>query len=45
MVYKDMIPVYAFLIKAKLRTMETLLEQYKIPVAEYLANEVESDQV
>ena len=38
-----MIPVYAFLIKAELRMMETLPEQYQIPVAEYLVDEVEGD--
>lgn len=41
MVYQYMVPVYAFLIKAELRTMETLPQLYQVPVAEYLANEVE----
>lgn len=42
MVYQYMIPVYAFLIKAKLRTMETLSVEYQIPVAEFMAGEVEA---
>ena len=43
MVYQYMIPVYAFLIKAELRTMESLPTQYQVPVAEYLANEAEEN--
>lgn len=38
-----MIPVYAVLIKAGKRTIETIPEIYQIPVAEYLANEVEKE--
>jgi len=43
MVYQYMIPVYVFLIKAELRTMETLPVEYQIPVAEYMASEIEEN--
>ncbi len=42
MVYAYMIPIYAFLVKHEKRTLEDLPEQYRIPVAEYLANEAEN---
>lgn len=41
MIYEYMIPIYAYLIKAKARTLEDLPTQYKIIVAEYLAREKE----
>lgn len=37
MVQKYMIPVYAFLIKSDLRSIEGLPIDYQIPVAEYMA--------
>ena len=43
MVYKYMIPVYAFLVKAEIRTIENLPENYQIPVAEHMAGIVEED--
>lgn len=42
MVYQYMIPVYALLVKAGSRTIESLPKQYQIPVAEYLAAQVEA---
>jgi hypothetical protein len=39
-----MVQVYAFLIKNDRRTIEAIPEQYKIPVAEYLAKQVEEVQ-
>lgn len=41
MVYPYMIPIYAFLVKVGSRTINHLPEPYQIPVAEYLATEVE----
>jgi hypothetical protein len=43
MVQKYMIPVYAFLIKADLRGIESLPIDYQIPVAEYMAGIVEEE--
>lgn len=40
-VKKYMIPVYAALVKREKRDIETLPEEYIVPVAEYLAAEVE----
>lgn len=37
-----MIPVYALLVKADARAIDSLPEQYQVPVAEYLANEIEN---
>lgn len=37
-----MIPVYSFLVKAGSREIDKLPEQYRIPVAEYLAAQVET---
>ncbi|MFJ8064922.1 CD1375 family protein [Psychrobacillus sp. NPDC096426] len=42
MVYPYMIPVYALLVKAGSREIDKLPEQYQIPVAEYLAAQVEA---
>lgn len=36
MIYDYMIKVYAFLVKANRRTIESLPGEYQIPVAEYL---------
>jgi len=41
MIYAYMIPIYAFLVKHGKRTLESLPEPYQVPVAEYLASEVE----
>lgn len=41
MVFQYMIPVYAYLVKAGSRTLESLPEQYQLPVAEYLATQAE----
>lgn len=41
MAYPYMIPVYALLVKAGAREIDSLPEQYQIPVAEYLAGQVE----
>ena len=41
MVYPYMVPVYALLVKAGNREIDKLPEQYRIPVAEYLAAQVE----
>lgn len=38
-----MIPVYALLIKAGRRTIESIPEIYQIPVAEYLASQIEEE--
>lgn len=38
-----MIPVYALLIKTQRRGIETLPEVYQIPVAEYLASQIEEE--
>ena len=43
MVQKYMIPVYAFLVKSNLRSIESLPVDYQIPVAEYMAGIVEED--
>ncbi len=43
MVYKYMIPVYAFLVKAEIRTIESLPEGYQILVAEHMAGVVEEE--
>ncbi|MFJ7971336.1 CD1375 family protein [Psychrobacillus sp. NPDC096389] len=42
MVQKYMIPVYALLVKAGAREIDSLPQQYQIPVAEYLAAKVEA---
>ncbi|MGG1443524.1 CD1375 family protein [Brevibacillus laterosporus] len=36
-----MIPVYGLLVKAGRREIESLPEEFQIPVAEYLASQVE----
>lgn len=36
-----MIPVYALLVKASRRTIESLPEVYQVPVAEHLATQIE----
>lgn len=41
MVYDYMIKVYAFLVKQEARTVESLPEAYRIPVAYYLAGQIE----
>jgi len=41
MIYEYMVKVYAFLVKYGKRRLEDLPEPYQVPVAEYLANEVE----
>lgn len=41
MVFPYMIPVYALLVKAGSREIDSLPEQYMIPVAKYLADGVE----
>lgn len=41
MVQQYMIPVYALLVKAGVRTIDSLPAAYQIPVAEYLAAQVE----
>lgn len=38
-----MIPVYGLLVKTGKRDIETLPEVYQIPVAEYLAAQVEAE--
>lgn len=43
MVFPYMIPVYGLLVKAGSREIDSLPEQYQIPVAEYLAEKVESE--
>lgn len=43
MMYKYMIPVYAFLVKAEVRTIESLPIDYQIPVAEYMAGIIEEE--
>lgn len=42
MAQKYMIPVYAFLVKAESRTIESLPEQFQLPVAEHLATQIEA---
>jgi hypothetical protein len=41
MVLQYMVKVYAYLVKAGRREIETLPEAYQIPVAEFLASQVE----
>ena len=41
MVFPYMIPVYGLLVKASAREIDKLPEQYQVPVAEYLAGQVE----
>ncbi|WP_370569878.1 CD1375 family protein [Sporosarcina sp. resist] len=41
MVFPYMIPVYGLLVKAAAREIDKLPEQYQVPVAEYLAGQVE----
>lgn len=41
MIAAYMIPVYAFLLKAEKRTVDSLPASYQVPVAEYLAKELE----
>lgn len=41
MVYDYMIPVYAYLVKAGSREIEGLLEHYRLPVAEFMAKQIE----
>lgn len=41
MVQKYMIPIYALLIQAGSRTIETIPEPYRVPVAEYMAEKAE----
>ncbi|RAP29079.1 hypothetical protein C2W64_04026 [Brevibacillus laterosporus] len=36
-----MVPVYGLLVKAGRREIESIPEEYQIPVAEYLASQVE----
>lgn len=43
MIYKYMIPVYAFLVKAETRTIESIPEDYQIPVAEHMVGIVEEE--
>ena len=43
MVYKYMIPVYAFLVKVEIRTIESLPEDYQIPVAAHMVEIVEEE--
>ncbi|WP_273321197.1 CD1375 family protein [Vallitalea guaymasensis] len=42
MTYIYMIKVYAYLVKAERRTLESLPEEYQTPVAEKLASEIEN---
>lgn len=42
-VQQYMIPVYALLVKTGKRDIESLPEVYRIPVAEYLAAQVEGE--
>ena len=44
MVFPYMVPVYGFLVKAGSREIENLTEQYQLPVAEYLAEQVETEK-
>lgn len=41
MVYEYMVPVYAYLVKAGSREIEGLPEQYRLPVAEFMASQIE----
>ncbi|WP_342537373.1 CD1375 family protein [Sporosarcina sp. FSL K6-3508] len=43
MVYQYMVPVYGLLVKAGAREIDSLPKQYQVPVAEYLAAEVEKE--
>ncbi|QTD40658.1 CD1375 family protein [Sporosarcina sp. Te-1] len=43
MVYQYMVPVYALLVKAGTREIDSLPKQYQVPVGEYLTAEVEKD--
>lgn len=43
MVYEYMIPVYGFLVKAGSREIEGVPEQYQLPVAEFLAGQIEGE--
>ncbi|MEW6661973.1 MAG: CD1375 family protein [Bacillota bacterium] len=36
-----MVKVYVFLVKARRRTIESLPDHYQVPVAEYLAQQIE----
>lgn len=42
MVFPYMIPVYGLLVKAGAREIGSLPEQYQVPVAVYLAGQVEA---
>ncbi|WP_256438774.1 CD1375 family protein [Sporosarcina sp. Te-1] len=44
MLYPYMIPVYALLVKAGSREIESLPERYQVPVAEHMAEQVESEK-
>lgn len=44
MVFPYMVPVYGFLVKVGAREIGSLPGQYQIPVAEYLAVEVENEK-
>ena len=44
MVYDYMIPVYGLLVRAGAREIESLPERYQVPVAEYLAEQVEAEK-
>ncbi|GKV67606.1 hypothetical protein NCCP2716_01040 [Sporosarcina sp. NCCP-2716] len=44
MVYPYMVPVYALLVKAGAREIDSLPEKYQVPVAEYLADQVEKEK-
>lgn len=41
MTYAYMYPIYAYLIQIGARTIETIPESYRTPVAEYMASKVE----
>lgn len=44
MVHQYMVPVYGLLVKASAREIGSLPEQYQIPVAKYLAAEIEKEK-
>lgn len=44
MVFPYMIPVYGLLVKAGAREIDSLPKQYQVPVAEYLAEQVEKER-
>ncbi|MEX3625819.1 CD1375 family protein [Viridibacillus arvi] len=44
MAFPYMIPVYALLVQAGSREITSLPKQYQVPVAEYLAAEVEKNK-